>query len=286
MRIPLTCWPTIKESRGRRISTTWDALASKLSTPRETNDKLALPGFAIATFKEDTRALANVERVFALGFDFDALTVSIAELANAFHSATIVHSTYSSTAAQPRARAFSLLSRGVTADEYSRLWRYCADKMEEAGQSADRAAKDASRLWFPSAVPVGSKDFIFRRIEAEPLNVDRLLASIPPEEVVQVEPVAVDTTEFGDVKKRAWAYLQQVPAAVSGEHGHDATFIAACKLVRGFGLQVGDAFELLAMWNRNNKPPWTATDLLRKVMEASKRGTKPAMGSLLDRRAS
>src|SRR5690242_8532448 len=67
VKIPLTVWPHYREPQGRRISTTWNALAAKLEVARETNDKLTLACFTVGTFVDDRRALANVERIHALG---------------------------------------------------------------------------------------------------------------------------------------------------------------------------------------------------------------------------
>lgn len=95
-------------------------------------------------------------------------------------------------------------------------------------------------------------------------------------------PVQIEITS--DIMRRAKAYLDAVPPAIEGQGGDDHTFIVAQRLVRGFGLQVGDAFDLLLDWNCRCEPPWSGPKLLRKVMEASKAGRMP-MGSLLERRS-
>jgi len=46
----------------------------------------------------------------------------------------------------------------------------------------------------------------------------------------------------------ARAYLAKLPPAISGTGGHNATYRAACCLVR-FGLADGDAMILLRQWN-------------------------------------
>jgi hypothetical protein len=83
----------------------------------------------------------------------------------------------------------------------------------------------------------------------------------------------------------ARAYLAKLPSAVSGAGGHDATFRAACCLVR-FGLADGDAMTLLREWNVTHcRPPWTEKELIHKLKDA-RRGagcevrasmTKPAV---------
>lgn len=72
------------------------------------------------------------------------------------------------------------------------------------------------------------------------------------------------------ITSRARAYLDKVKPAVSGQHGHDATMYAACRLVLGFDLSPADALPLLEEWNARCSPPWSTSDLLRKLHEADK----------------
>lgn len=68
--------------------------------------------------------------------------------------------------------------------------------------------------------------------------------------------------------ERARAYLDKLPPAISGAGGHDATFRAACWLVR-FGLADGDAMSLLEHWNGTHcQPPWTEKELRHKLKDA------------------
>lgn len=69
----------------------------------------------------------------------------------------------------------------------------------------------------------------------------------------------------GDVEARARAYLATIPPAVSGQHGHDRTFYAAGRLVRGFDLSPAAALPLLAEWNARCEPPWSERELSRKL---------------------
>ncbi|MSR58333.1 MAG: DUF3987 domain-containing protein [Planctomycetaceae bacterium] len=70
--------------------------------------------------------------------------------------------------------------------------------------------------------------------------------------------------------ERAIAYLAKVPAAVSGQRGHDATFHAACICRSDYGLSRDESVSALADWNAKCDPPWSETDLLRKIDEAGK----------------
>jgi hypothetical protein len=76
-----------------------------------------------------------------------------------------------------------------------------------------------------------------------------------------------------DLERRAVAYLDAMPPAISGQGGHNATYAAASALVHGFGLDPTAAFGLL--WNNYNprcQPPWSERELRHKVDNA---GSKP-----------
>jgi hypothetical protein len=61
------------------------------------------------------------------------------------------------------------------------------------------------------------------------------------------------------------AYLAKLPAAVSGAGGHNATFRAACSLIR-FGVGDADCMTLLREWNHTHcQPPWTEKELKHKL---------------------
>ena len=79
---------------------------------------------------------------------------------------------------------------------------------------------------------------------------------------------------------RARAYLAQLPPAISGQGGHNATFRAACWVVR-FGLGDGDAMILLREFNQRCQPPWTEKELAHKLRDARKvvRPTLTPLGS-------
>lgn len=84
-----------------------------------------------------------------------------------------------------------------------------------------------------------------------------------------------------NIVQRARAYLESMPTAVSGQGGHQATYNAACRLVRGFALSVDDAFPLLANWNQSKcLPPWSDGELRHKLESASL--ADEPLGSLLD----
>ena len=81
-----------------------------------------------------------------------------------------------------------------------------------------------------------------------------------------------DGAPWPNVRRRAAAWLANVPGAVEGQRGDPATFAVASGLVNGFGLAVDDALELLIDWNQKCVPPWDASALARKVREAARSG--------------
>ncbi|MFN7341388.1 MAG: AAA family ATPase [Opitutia bacterium] len=67
----------------------------------------------------------------------------------------------------------------------------------------------------------------------------------------------------------ARAYLAKLPAAVSGQGGHPATYRAASILAHGFDLPYDDAWGLLQEWNATHcSPPWSERDLRHKLNDA------------------
>ena len=67
--------------------------------------------------------------------------------------------------------------------------------------------------------------------------------------------------------ERARRYVAKMPAAVSGQGGHNATFHVACVLFR-FGLDDTDARRLLTEYSARCQPPWSARELDHKIESA------------------
>lgn len=72
--------------------------------------------------------------------------------------------------------------------------------------------------------------------------------------------------------ERAKARMIELPPAVEGEHGDDATYQVACMLVRDHGLGADEALELMMGWNERCIPPWTEGDLRKKIAGAEAYG--------------
>ena len=67
---------------------------------------------------------------------------------------------------------------------------------------------------------------------------------------------------------RARKYIAKLPAAISGQSGHKATFHAACVLVCGFELAESDALDVMREYNQRCVPAWSDRELVHKVKSA------------------
>lgn len=278
--VQLTFFPRLRDAQGQRVSTTWQRLTEKLTRPRVALDKHEVPGISLATYRDDRRARDRVQRVFAVGLDFDHdlnWSSLIEQLAD---TDAFIHTTHSSTDAAPRARAFLRLSRPVTGDEYERVYTAVCGVREGGGLVVDRKAKDPSRFWFLPSIPPDGR-FRFSVGRGRPVNVDNALATVPRS--VPAPPPPPPVAPPTNAEERAAKYLDACPGAVSGQGGHNQTFLVAQKLVRGFCLSEDVAYRLLADWNHRCEPPWSEKDLRRKIRQAAQSG-QIAYGSMLERR--
>jgi len=86
-----------------------------------------------------------------------------------------------------------------------------------------------------------------------------------------------------DIERRAIAYLQAMPPAISGQHGHDKTYAAATSLVHGFGLGSNVALRLLEdYYNPKCNPHWSERELIHKIEDAANKPHNKPFGYLRD----
>lgn len=78
----------------------------------------------------------------------------------------------------------------------------------------------------------------------------------------------------GEPLDRARAYLAAIPRPQIGAGSDQATLYAACRLVRGFALDAGDAEALLWEWV-GARPGWTREWIAEKVAHAEQYGSEP-----------
>ncbi len=85
------------------------------------------------------------------------------------------------------------------------------------------------------------------------------------------------------VERRAVEYLKKIPAAISGQGGHDATLSAARAVVYGFDLGPDRGFELLRdHYNPRCQPEWSEKELRHKCQEADVKPFDKPRGWLRD----
>ncbi|MCA9091241.1 MAG: bifunctional DNA primase/polymerase [Planctomycetaceae bacterium] len=86
-----------------------------------------------------------------------------------------------------------------------------------------------------------------------------------------------------DVERRALAYLDKLPPAISGQGGHATTYTAATVLVHGFEIDPEQALGiLLDHYNPRCEPPWTEKELRHKVEDAARKPHDQPRGWLLN----
>lgn len=73
--------------------------------------------------------------------------------------------------------------------------------------------------------------------------------------------------------RRAEAWVEDITPAIQGSGGDDHTFKVACMLIRDIGISEDDALRLMLRWNETCIPPWTETELKKKIHGAALYGT-------------
>jgi predicted P-loop ATPase len=248
----------------------WPVLFEEFSRIKPFLGEKKHPGWSPANFDLPRRAKANVRVVTALVLDFDnkgkdgervAEPITVDQIAEvlADHYGHI-HTTRSNTPDWPRFRVVLPLSRPVTSAEYSQLW-HAADRR---WPGSDPATKDPSRFWYTPGIIGGAECFEFRDLSGAFLDPDELLTE--PETIANFAAPAAELLE-----KRARAYVEKMPPAISGAGGHAALWNVARKLVADFGLDQDAAFKIIwAEYNPRCQPPWSEKEIRHKLEDASK----------------
>ncbi len=72
--------------------------------------------------------------------------------------------------------------------------------------------------------------------------------------------------DLDEVEERCRLYLNTMPDAISGQHGHDLTWATINVIVRGFLLPQAAAWKVFSDWNaKKAKPPWSNDELKHKM---------------------
>ena len=185
--VVLTLWPSRREPFGRQSSMTWDRFVARfVADPESANRKDRVAGFALASFA-GRRALANVEKVFALVLDFDDGDTTLEQAALLFpRTRAAVYTTFSSTPAKPKLRLILPFTRPVSADEYARIWLWAEGRCTKRKRTIDASTRDPSRLWFIPSHAVGCTTYAWRELPGRPVDVAKVLAAAPPLPLIPV----------------------------------------------------------------------------------------------------
>jgi hypothetical protein len=176
------------------------------------------------------------------------------------------------------------LSRHVCVDEHERVWRAGAALAERHGLAPDYAARGAAHCF---ALPARHDGDAYEHAEltGAMFDVEAALAAIPKPRPIEPPPRRSDDGDGYEGRRleRASRYLERMPGAISGSHGHATTFAAAVAMVRGFSLEPDDALRLLVeIHNPSCQPSWSERDLHHKVKQAWQRAKMP-FGAIVDR---
>jgi hypothetical protein len=74
---------------------------------------------------------------------------------------------------------------------------------------------------------------------------------------------------MNEALERCRKYVAKMPPAISGQHGHDATFAVASVAYHGFALNESDALAILREFNQRCSPPWKESELVHKTKSAA-----------------
>ncbi|MDR2561734.1 MAG: RepB family DNA primase [Holophagales bacterium] len=115
------------------------------------------------------------------------------------------------------------------------------------------------------------EDFFGKRYSPE--EIMQHYPPLPPKPTKRYEP----PKDMGNLTayerlRRASKYLAKLPPAIQGENGSRTTFIVAKKLLTQCGLSEKETYDLMRReYNRRCAPPWTDSELLKKVQDAAGR---------------
>jgi hypothetical protein len=100
-------------------------------------------------------------------------------------------------------------------------------------------------------------------------RLDKFARHIDSGKSAPLRTATIHDVNHADRVQRCRRYLEKVPDALSGNHGHDKTFRVACECFR-FGLSVDDARGVMQWFNKTKTgdEPWSEQDLEHKLQGA------------------
>jgi hypothetical protein len=201
---------------------TWDRLGRRLTRHRRRANKNG-EGWSPAIYRHDddgrplTRANGSVESLTCAVADVDHIELEdlkgLTDHVKTLGLAGIIYSTFSHSVTAPRVRLVIPFTEPVPAETWPRLWP--ALNATIFLHLADRAASDASRMYFAPATP-GDETTIAEHWDGDALNW-RALPLADPETVASSSPVTMQGT--GPAETIAPEDMPLLERLFSGRHG-------------------------------------------------------------------
>lgn len=174
-----------KPQTGTHREMEWEDFCEWLSEPVWGEAKDAVGGWSPCLYEDNIRRKANVIHACAVVVDVD-YGGDIDAFAKEFeaHDAVLLE-TFSSTVGAPRCRLVLRLSRPISTHEHDQIHGAIRARIASSLQvKVDESAKDVSRLSYSPVRRFGS-GYGFATCTGSPLDVDRVLSSLPPPKPIE-----------------------------------------------------------------------------------------------------
>ena len=271
MDIVITEFTNRRNPVGTVVKTTWDDFVDRLRHPVWTDDTLDdyaamtneqrtevkdVGGYVAGEFENGKRQKNLLKSRYVLTIDADDATPHDVDDYEFYDEPWMfcVHSTHTSTEANPRLRWLFLLSRPVVPEEYRPLVRYVSSFV--GADTIDETTDQPERLMFWPSVSLDA-DYFFKTGGVEPIDVDSILDNFDLEEAEEPEEIDISESFF--------------KSGVVMEGSRDnTTYRIACKL-RQIGFDDDLILSTIKEFNKTYcQPKLPAKDIKRIVTSACK----------------
>ena len=289
MELRITRWPSaFTPNLGQGEAVEWSDLLTWFRFPHIVPNKDEREIWAPASFKDAYRKKDNVEAIYALGLDFDALPANgLTLLDEAFlGDLAIIHTTWSHGFEKPiAARVIVAISRPVSVSEYESITRYLATTTYNKPEALllDKQALDGSRGWCWPSIRAEGAPYVFRSLTGQPVDVEALLCEARKWEAYTLDEQAKENERRErerqarrgkggslDMVERCRRYVATIDPAIAFADGSTPTWRAAYAIVQRFGLDGPDGWDILVEYNQRCQPPWSEKELRHKFEDAKK----------------
>jgi putative DNA primase/helicase len=177
-----------RDSLPKAVNLSWDTFCVAFKTHKPMSTKAGNSAWSPATYKNgEARSNKNVINITMAVIDVDNGTAVEAIQKKLEGYVYLIHSSYSHTADKPKYRAILPLHKPVSANEWPDYWQRINEWL---GGINDPATKDASRLYYMPACPLGSTSSFVLENKGKLLNLNEL-----PE--LSVDLVEYDAQKIG-----------------------------------------------------------------------------------------